>query len=281
MQLSTINNVYQPLFDFGKRANYLGELLSHLSINRCWSHKFRGENKVMTQTWAALLDLLVCARMRSSNRKHTIHLVGTLHCHARVPPNTPSVNWSLGSVGSLDSTSHWSDVGVSFLRAPGSVIGVKEVFLWHVLSSPLHALKWHPAIKPLSSGFYTSYGDDVDGRGTYLVLLSLTLSFILIDRLFSWPNLCALTVCPYEQPHTALIWEGLLVSIMKKGCILKKQIKSTVSGLYVMNWISGARDESHHLRRYLLAGLWLACSWFVLSCSELCTIPFLFGCIHQ
>lgn len=38
-----------------------------------------------------------------------------------------------------------------------------------------------------------------------LILLNLTPSFKLIDRLFSWPDLSASTGCPYE-PHTELIW---------------------------------------------------------------------------
>lgn len=131
-----------------------------------------------------------------------------------VPPNTPSVNWSLGSVGSPDSASHWSDRGGRFWGAVCSVIGVKEEeFFWHVHTSFLCAPKWHPTIKPLSSDFYPCpvrmMGTAcVCGRGVYthLVLLHLTQSFNLTDRLFSWLDFSASTGCPHEQPHTALIW---------------------------------------------------------------------------
>lgn len=107
---------------------------------------------------SAPLDLPTRPRVCSSKWKHVKQLRGTLHCHARVPPNTPSVNWSLGSVGPLDSTSHWSDGwggGRWFYSALCSVIGVKEVSFWHALTSFLNAPKRHPTIKPLSSGFYT------------------------------------------------------------------------------------------------------------------------------
>lgn len=58
---------------------------------------------------AATLDVPTCGRMcLRSNAQHGKLLRCTLYSHARDPPNTPSVNWSLGSVGYPDSTSHWS-----------------------------------------------------------------------------------------------------------------------------------------------------------------------------
>lgn len=76
--------------------------LQHLKETRLW---------LKHELLSASLDLPTCPRMCSSNKEHVKQLRGTLHSHARVPPNTPSVNWSLGSVGSPDSTSYWSGGG--------------------------------------------------------------------------------------------------------------------------------------------------------------------------
>lgn len=76
--------------------------LQHLRETRLW---------LKHELLPASLDPPTCPRMCSSNKEHVKQLCGTLHSHARVPPNTPSVNWSLGSVGSPDSTSYWSGGG--------------------------------------------------------------------------------------------------------------------------------------------------------------------------
>lgn len=76
--------------------------LRHLKETRVW---------LKHELLSASLDPPTCAGMCSRNGEHAKQLRRTLHSHARVPPNTPSVNWSLGSLGSSDSTSHWSGRG--------------------------------------------------------------------------------------------------------------------------------------------------------------------------
>lgn len=89
-------------------ANYSRTPFSHLPINRCCSwniwRKQGYDSNVSFK--AATQDVLGC--VLKSNAQHVKLLRCTLYSHARVPPNTPSVNWSLDSVGYPDSTSHWS-----------------------------------------------------------------------------------------------------------------------------------------------------------------------------
>lgn len=155
---------------------------------------------------SAPVDLPTCPRMCSSNREYVKQLCATLHSHARVPPNTPSVNWSLGSVGSPDSPSHWSRGGALVLghsmwcnwckKKCSSDMRLLLSFIQHSDMLPSHYLV---AFTRVPWGWW-------GGWGTYLVLVNLTPSFNLIDSLFSWPDLSASTGCPYEEPHTALIW---------------------------------------------------------------------------
>lgn len=97
-----------------EEANYSGGTTPRfLSINRCC----RRDHLKETRPWlkheprSASLDPPTCAGICSRNAEHVKQHRCALHSHARVPPNTPSVNWSLGSVGSPDSTSRWSGRG--------------------------------------------------------------------------------------------------------------------------------------------------------------------------
>lgn len=95
-------------------ANYSDTPFSHLSLSTGVVLASSEENKNVTliRTSRCLLDVPTCAGICSGNGPHVKQLCCIFHSQAGVPPNTLSVNWSLGSVGSPDSASQWPGWGL-------------------------------------------------------------------------------------------------------------------------------------------------------------------------